>query len=275
MRFLKDRPLVSFFLLVYACTWWVVPFGSASFPIFPYGPDVALLIVVGLTVGRSGVRRILVSLKQWRAHPKWYAFAVLVPLGIALPSVFAMRLLGAPASAMPGLSSALEFVVILPIMILVGGPLGEEPAWRGYVLPVLQQRHRAIVAVLILAGGHIVWHLPLFFTSDPPPVGPFVLDLVAGGVVLAWLMNSTGRILLPIVLHGAHNMYQQAFMSDFTGADLVNVQWLTAAGWAVVALIIIWRTRGTLAPAGKQPITVPIHQQTRRVRAGADLAATS
>jgi membrane protease YdiL (CAAX protease family) len=261
MMMLKRWPLASFFLLAYACTWWIVPLRSSSFPVFPYGPDVGLLIVVALTAGRSGIRRILASLIQWRANPKWYAFAVAVPLAICLTSVYVMRLRGVPDAALPGPSSAVEFILILPVMILIGGPLGEEPAWRGYVLPILQRRHRPLLAVLILAAGHTVWHLPLFFANDPPPVGPFVVDLLSGGVVLAWLMNCTGRILLPIILHGAHNMYQQAFLSHFTGADLVDVQWLTAAGWTLVALLIIWRTRGTLAPAGQPPLSVPLHQR--------------
>jgi len=92
--------------------------------------------------------------------------------------------------------------------------------------------------------------------------------------VLAWLMNCTGRILLPIILHGARNMYEQAFMSTFTGSDLVNVQWLTAAGWTLVALIIIWRTRGTLAPAGQRALTVPLHQSAPAASAPVPMPAS-
>jgi membrane protease YdiL (CAAX protease family) len=263
VKFLKLKPLLSLFLLAYAFTWWISPLGFDSFPVFPYGPFVAVLLLVGLTAGRDGVRRMLRSLGDWRAHPKWYAFAVFLPLLIAVPAVLVMRPLGAPASAMPTAASALEFLVVLPIMIVVGGPLGEELAWRGYALPVLQQRHRPLVAVLVLAVGHAVWHLPLFFTDEPPAPGPWILGLLSGGVVLAWLWNCTGRILLPILLHGANNAAEQAFMQGFTSRDADHLAWIVALGWTVAAMVIIWRTHGTLASAAQRPVTVPLHERAR------------
>jgi membrane protease YdiL (CAAX protease family) len=274
VTFLKQRPLTSLFLLAYTFTWWISPLGSNSFPVFPYGPFVAVLVLVGLTAGAGGVRRLLAGLTRWRADPKWYAFALLVPVVIAVPCVLAMRLLGAPLSARPAPMSVVEFVVVLPIMILAGGPLGEELAWRGYALPVLQQRHRALVAVLVLGAGHALWHLPLFFTDEPPLPGPWVLGLLSGGVVLAWLWNCTGTILIPIILHGANNEAEQAFMAGFHGADADHLAWLVSAGWAVLALIIIWRTHGTLAPAGKEPNTVPLHETAPQPRISAHPVST-
>jgi membrane protease YdiL (CAAX protease family) len=275
MRFLRQRPLTSLFVLAYLLTWWIVPLGSNDFPVFPYGPFLALLLLVGLTSGRGGIRRTFVSLLNWRAAPRWYAAAIVLPVTIAWSAMCLARLLGAPASAMPGGSSALEFVVVLPIMIIVGGPLGEELAWRGYALPVLQQRHRPLVAVLILSVAHAIWHLPLFFTDEPPVPGAFLLGLISGGVVLAWLWNSTGTIVVPILLHGANNTAEQAFQLGFTHADAAQLQWYTAAGWAVAALVVIWRTHGTLAPAGARPVTVPVCEQPHPAHSSADLVTAS
>jgi len=260
VKLTRNRALLVYLLLAYALTWWVVPFGSDSFPVFPYGPDAALFLVVGVTIGRSGMRRILASLKNWRAQPRWYAFIILMPTVVGVAATFGTRLLGAPASAMPAASSALTFLALIPIQILAGGALGEELGWRGYVLPSLQRRYRPLVAVLILGVGHAIWHLPLFFTSEPAPVIPFVIELLAGGVVLAWIMNSTGRITLAILLHGVHNATQSAFMSDLHGSDLVTLYWLTATGWAIVAAAIIWRTRGRLGAPGKAPFTTPLFE---------------
>ena len=60
------RMIACYFLPAYACTWWVVPLGSDSFPVCPYGPDMALFLLVGVFLGRSGVRQILTSLTDWR-----------------------------------------------------------------------------------------------------------------------------------------------------------------------------------------------------------------
>ena len=40
--------------------------------------------------------------------------------------------------------------------------LGEEPGWRGFVLPRLLVGRSALSAALILGVIHAVWHLPLF-----------------------------------------------------------------------------------------------------------------
>ena len=38
----------------------------------------------------------------------------------------------------------------------------EEFAWRGVALPLLQRRHSALPASLILGTIHTAWHLPYF-----------------------------------------------------------------------------------------------------------------
>lgn len=264
-RTMKRYPLLSFFGLAYLFSWWVFPLHVGGFPVFPFGPDAAVLVVVAVTVGRSGVRRSLMSLTRWRASPRWYVVALLLPPAITLPAVFAMRWWGAPSSAMPGVAEIGGYLLLLPVMIVIGGPLGEELGFRGYALPLLQQRHSALVAVAILAAGHALWHLPLFLAPDPPPLGAFVLGLVSGGVVLAWLMNCTGNIVLVMVLHGGFNATQQQFMGGFRGAGSAEVQLLTAVGWALVAAVLIWRTHGRLAPATGPNLGLrPLHEVPAR-----------
>jgi uncharacterized protein len=269
-------PLVSFFALAYLFSWWASPLHVGGFPLFPFGPDAAVLVIVSVTVGRAGVRRVLGSLTRWGAAPRWYALALLLPLAVTLLAVYAMRWWGAPQSAMPGVVAFLSYLVVLPLATIIGGPLGEELGFRGYALPLLQRRHTALVAVGILCVGHAIWHLPLFFAADPPPVGAFLLGLLAGGVVLAWLMNCTGNIVLVMLLHGGFNTAQQQFMEGFTGADSAHVQLLTAIGWTVAAAIVIWRTHGTLAPAGGSRYgTTPLHEvvSPKRVKAAPETVA--
>jgi len=250
----------TFFLLTYLFTWWVVPLGSDSFPVFPFGPDLALVVLVAVTAGRSGFKRLGASLRRWRTHPLWYLFALTVPAAIGVGAVYATRATGAPLSAVPTPGSGLEFLLILPLMVLIGGALGEELGWRGFALPVLQRGFSPLAAVGVIFVAHAIWHLPLFLTDEPPAAAPFLIELASGGVVLAWLMNSTRVIWLPILLHGAHNMSQQAFMSELEGSDLVNVQWFTAVGWTALAIIILIASRGRLAPRGSEPLTTALHE---------------
>lgn len=247
---IRRHRIAVFTLLAYALSWWVVPLQVSGFPVFPFGPDLAALVVLGVTAGRPGVAALFCRLRSWRIPPALLVLAVGLPAGIALLAIAALPLFGSARSPMPGPSSVLEFLAVLPAMVVVGGALGEELGWRGFALPVLQLRFRPLLAVCILTVIHLGWHLPLFWVNDPPLAVPFAIELAGGGLVLAWLANRGESLWPAILLHGAHNMAQQAFMSGLEGTDLVAVQWLTAAGWLIAGMVVLVGTRGRLGLSG-------------------------
>ena len=51
MSAIRRHPLVAFFVLSYALSWWVVPFGWDQFPFLATGPLLAALVVLALTEG--------------------------------------------------------------------------------------------------------------------------------------------------------------------------------------------------------------------------------
>jgi uncharacterized protein len=80
-------------------------------------------------------------------------------------------------------------------------------------LPLLQRRHGALAAALLITPIWAVWHLPYFFTvatyRDFAPAGyiGFVFGFACGSIVLAWLYNGTGgSILACAVWHGLYNL---------------------------------------------------------------------
>jgi membrane protease YdiL (CAAX protease family) len=52
------------------------------------------------------------------------------------------------------------------IFLFIG--LGEEPGWRGFALPRLQERRTPLLATLILAPVWALRHLPLMGNDFPP-----------------------------------------------------------------------------------------------------------
>ena len=99
-----------------------------------------------------------------------------------------------------------------PLVLLLGGPMGEEFGWRGFALPDLQDRlgWRAASVGLGLVWG--VWHLPLFFIEGTAqadiPLALFLLSVVAMSVVLAWLVNNTaGSVVAALLFHTAVNFW--------------------------------------------------------------------
>jgi len=113
------------------------------------------------------------------------------------------------------------FVPILLLQLLTSG-LGEEPGWRGYLLPRLQDRFSPIPTVWLLGLAWAVWHYPLtaiYALSGVPADAP----AAAGGVTIViallsqtigmigltylyvWLFNRTRSIFLMIVFHALTN----------------------------------------------------------------------
>jgi len=89
-----------------------------------------------------------------------------------------------------------------------GGPVNEEPGWRGYALPRLQQRHGPVGATLILAPLWAGWHAPLFWMQGWTTATPweFVLILIGISFLFTAAANlSKFNILVAMVLHGFFN----------------------------------------------------------------------
>ena len=140
---------------------------------------------------------------------------------------------------------------------LLGGPLFEEVGWRGFLQDELQRRRTVLVSTAVVAMVWAAWHLPLLVsepTGQRPPL-PFLVWILAQAVVLAWVYNtSSGSVLLAILFHAAANVSGRLLLEPFVGQDgFVGLWWLMAAAYALVALVLIGRTRGRL---GLRPTTI-------------------
>ena len=139
------------------------------------------------------------------------------------------------------------------ISTLIGGPLGEEPGWRGFALPRLQARFGAARAALLLGLLWSAWHLPLFLTKawSSTKFPTYLLIVTALSFSMTFLFNlAGGSVLAAIATHAFFNT-----VSRWLGGLLANAQIRTdvspelmigLAGWAA-ALVLLAVTRGRLA----------------------------
>jgi uncharacterized protein len=51
-------------------------------------------------------------------------------------------------------------------VILVGGPLLEEPGWRGFALPRLQEKFGPLAGTIVLGLLWAAWHYPHYLMAD-------------------------------------------------------------------------------------------------------------
>jgi membrane protease YdiL (CAAX protease family) len=105
---------------------------------------------------------------------------------------------------------------------LLGGPLGEEPGWRGFALPRLELRYGPLGGTLLLALIWAGWHLPLFLRPgwESAPLWIYVLILIGLSVIMTFIANLTRfSLFAAICLHAIFNT-----VSRFLGGLFLQVQ---------------------------------------------------
>jgi membrane protease YdiL (CAAX protease family) len=238
---LRRHPLAGFVALSYALSWCMLPFGT----FVAAGPLVAAVIVVAATEGRAGLRRLAGHALRWRVSWVWYAAAIAIPLGVHLVTVTGNAAIGGPPPSSASLTPwyALVMVFALRLVNPLDGPLGEEPAWRGYAQPRLQARRSPLISTGILCLVVTGWHLPLFFL---PAFGlrPFEgVSTIACTVVYAWLFNrSGGSALITLIAHAAEGSARAGQLWP-AEADATRAKAVYAAAWVVVAVILLLADR--------------------------------
>ena len=212
------RSLLPYLTIAFGLSWGVVGliilfpdqvtaiFGelSAKNPLFMlavYAPAIAAFSLVIRKCGLPGLGRYLSRLLLWRVHWSWYAFLL---AGIPILYYAGAALKGNLSNAPFPFSNWYEVFPALAFMLVLG-PI-EEFGWRGFALPLLQQRYAPIWAGLILGAIWGAWHLPAFFLSGIPQSTwsffPFFIGSIALGIIVTPLFNASGgSILLPLLLH--------------------------------------------------------------------------
>jgi membrane protease YdiL (CAAX protease family) len=152
---------------------------------------------------------------------RWYAVIIcLFPFLLAL-GLLADKLFGGGLPPLGGVEQTLMQPAALMLFIganIIGGPLGEELGWRGFLLDRLQNKRNALVASLILGIIWTAWHFPLFYIEGTPQqgmgFGTFVfwlwsLQVVSLSVLTTWVYNNTHRSILSAVL--MHFMFNATY----------------------------------------------------------------
>jgi membrane protease YdiL (CAAX protease family) len=272
---LVRHPLVSFFAMAYAFSWlvwapWVLgEDGAGLLPIkisdsasgllnaaaILAGPTLSAFIMTATTEGRAGVSRLLGRYVLWRVGIRWYAFALLgVPLIMVLGTmVFSGDLPN--LGALGGPSYVLNYLAFFLLVFVLGGPLLEEPGWRGFALPRLERLHGPLVGSLTLGALWALWHLPEFLVPSwaASSGGGGILDIVlfvvitvAFAIVITWVFNNTrASLLLAMLVHASIDTIGSPLGKIFpTPAASSSLPML--AGFGALAVVLTLFTRGRL-----------------------------
>jgi membrane protease YdiL (CAAX protease family) len=266
---LKRHPLISYFVIAYGLAWAIeVPLALSANGVLPklptpiaglviaaatFAPAAAAFIMTGVLDGKPGVVRLLRRLVLWRVGIQWY---VIVLVGIPVIVLLAALVVpGVAASFQPLVGPMLAAYPLAFLMtVLLGGPLGEEPGWRGFALPQLQTRFGPLLGSVILGVMWALWHFPLFWSGvwtplNLPNMVMFTVMITGLTIIMTWVFNhAKTSVLLTILMHASFNTFANKGIGTLFPAPILNDYGLLPVliGFSVTALVLIVVTRGRL-----------------------------
>ncbi|TXK16360.1 CPBP family intramembrane glutamic endopeptidase [Homoserinibacter sp. GY 40078] len=189
----------------------------------------------------------------------WWLAGVGMPLAylaIAWVTVFAVE--GSwPDAGGFGLTeklSGLAWPLVALVWVLTFG-LGEESGWRGWLLPALSRRMSPFWAALVVGGVWIAWHAPAFFFNPTymemgAGIVGWMLALVCGSFLLAWMTLGAGGSIVPVLLwHAGFDLLTAADQAAGLIASTISA---IVMAQGVLSAWLLWRhARRSRAEAGR------------------------
>jgi membrane protease YdiL (CAAX protease family) len=281
--FVKKHPLLAFYVLTFVISWGgilLIAGGPSAIrgndgqlekvflPVYLTllaGPSLAGILLTGLTEGRAGLREFGSRLLRWRVGARWYAVALLTAPLVTSAVLYALSL--ASRDFLPRIVTASDRAFLLQFSIISALTVGvlEELGWTGYATPRLRQRFTVLETGLIVGLLKGVWNsLVVYWVSAATgSFGglPLVLFLVvalfswvpAYRVLMAWVYDRTGSLLVAILMHTALvTFWTMATPLTITGVRLLiyYLVW-TAAMWLLIGIAVAVNRR--------QPSSQPPH----------------
>lgn len=211
--------LVAFLLITYSFTWviqgivaamgleasWtqsiLIGFGG-------FGPPVGAAVVIWASGG--DLRKWVGQFFKWRIGAKWWLIVFGLPFILLGSGVILFVALGGPINLNSFPFPGIYLFVLVWGTIWGGGQ--EDLGWRGFMLPLLQDKYSALVSSLIVGVSWAAWHLPLFLnaatTHGAWPLSQqliWIVSILSGAIIWTWMYNSTGSVLAVAVVHAGLN----------------------------------------------------------------------
>jgi membrane protease YdiL (CAAX protease family) len=270
--------LPAFLAVTYAFTWLVQGVVIASgleaswtqsilIGLGGFGPPVGAAVVIWASGG--DLRAWVGQFFRWRIGARWWAVALGLPLVLLVVGVALFAALGGPVDP-----TSLPFPGIYLFVLAWGTVWGggqEDLGWRGFMLPLLQDRYSALASSLAVGVAWAGWHLPLFLNPATTHGGwpltqqlLWIVSILAGSVLWTWMYNSTGGSVLAVAVFHAginamgifHPADQEALIPNGAPDPWLNLlAEVTGAVPLVLAAILVVVVYGSNRLADRDPPT--------------------
>ena len=277
--FFKRYPVLTYYVLTFVISWsaiaWVIVTGgipatkegmNAVLPVaivaMLLGPSAAGLLMTGVVDGRAGFRALGARLGKWRVGVRWYVIAIfLIPLVLLLGF---MVLAQFSLVYLPGIFTAGDKSSRLTMGIMSGLAVGilEELGWTGFANPKLRLRYSILFTGIIMGvlwgAWHIAGHVVLASGAYSAPLSPTVYivtrglgfligQLVAIRVLIVWVHDRTGSLLLAMLMHWTYTASTMILEpTGISGVPLMIYDVVAALTMWIVVAVVALISRGTL-----------------------------
>lgn len=272
-----------YFMLTFAISWSGVLLVTAgggmsgtsptSDPRFVYalvamlaGPAISGILLTAIVNGTDGLRDLFARATKWRVARRWYVIALLMAPALWSATLFALSIVS--PRFLPALVTSPNKITLVAtgFTVATAAAIFEEIGWTGFAIPHLLRRHsvrRAGLVVGVLWGSwhlltNVLWaapaasgDLPLSTFLPWSVLGGFVGYLVAFRVLMVWVYQRTGSILIAILMHVSVTASVLTLEpAGLTGVSALVASYAVAATlWIAVAAIAIlnqWHHPGAL-----------------------------
>jgi membrane protease YdiL (CAAX protease family) len=227
-----------------------------------YGPLIAGLVATWMDSGREGLSDLWRRIAKWRIERKWYLYALIITFLLAAVPAAIFGLLGGFTPS----SQALFYILGLFLAQILRSGLGEEPGWRGFLLPRFKARTQGNKYIWKSGLVWSIWHYPIIIAQAlnmmqdvtvPQMLIVILLQLAVNAMALigltyiyAWLYNNTLSVFLCIVFHALSNLFVFWFSSFLAAPQMAGLA-IALMPWVVV--IFMQRRLGKDRFPGPQP----------------------
>jgi uncharacterized protein len=230
------------------------------------GPCVAGILLTAVVYGKAGLRDLGARSVKWRVAATWYAVALLTTPILATATLLA--LLPVSPEYLPAIFATEDKTSLLLMGAAMGLVVGvfEEIGWTGFAIPELRRRHGVFATGIGVGALWAGWHVLVYVWGSGDPSGTFspalflpeflflVGVLPVYRVLMVWVYDRTGSLLVAILMHAAHTASTTVlFVPSATGMSRVTYYvLLTIALWGFVGVVAA-ANRGQIARSGKPP----------------------
>jgi len=170
----------------------------------------AIISIVIFTGFKTGV--MVKMFTSSKSHLIWFFASVFVfPLLMIISMLITSGKITITQEYVNGSRLVIFAAVLFAFNLLFGGPLGEEPGWRGFALPMLLKKYNPVWTSVILGIYWALFHAPIDISHGFMLNGlGAVIARIAWTIPLtliftAFFLKTNGSVLVTMLLHTSIN----------------------------------------------------------------------